>query len=504
MLTHHAARGASLMLTASLLGRVAALLAQVVTGWVLMDEDFGLFATAIGIQAFAGVLQGGNALSYLVTLPPAARRFRTGTVFAISNGFYLIGVVPVLLLAPTLAAYFEEPGLVTLLWIMAATMMISPVRFVLRGRVNSRLAFGTGAAATIINNAFTYPLTIVLAIVLRDATALAIPVLVGSFAEVVFLWIKARPTRDDFRPRGRFLWPLLRQFRWLILGAAMMTLFNRGDYMVAEFLVETSVLGVYYFGYQLAVQPGRLFTTTVLNILVPVVKRLSHDKERLAAALRRLLSTGGFAIAFVNLGMLAIIDPLERLIWTGKWSDTVFTVQVVSIGITYTTILGVGTAPLMAERRYRESVVCGLVRALGIVGGAVFGSLVWGTVDGIAISVCGGMLVSALLGIALVLRWHDVPSVGSLLHILRATVPLIGASLLAAALGSWMLGQLPSDRIDSAISLAVAGIAYLAFATGSLWLVPRETRVEVLRLLPGPIRRRLPSTRLAEASRDEE
>ncbi|MCP4894476.1 MAG: hypothetical protein GY911_11775, partial [Actinomycetales bacterium] len=112
MLTQHAARGASLMLVASLLGRVAALAAQIVTGWILVDDDFGLFATAIGIQAFAGVLQGGNALAYLVTLPPTGRRLRTGTVFALSNGFYLIGVVPMLVLAPSLAAHFEAPGLV--------------------------------------------------------------------------------------------------------------------------------------------------------------------------------------------------------------------------------------------------------------------------------------------------------------------------------------------------------------------------------------------------------
>jgi PST family polysaccharide transporter len=493
MLTQHAARGASLMLIASLLGRVAALAAQVVTGWILVEDDFGLFATAIGIQAFAGVLQGGNALAYLVTLPPTGRRLRTGTVFAISNGFYLIGVVPMLLLAPTLAAYFEAPGLVTLLWIMAATMMISPVRFVLRGRVNSRLAFGTGAMATIINNAFTYPLTIILAIVLRDATALAIPVLVGSIAEILFLWIRARPTRDDFRPRSRFFWPLLRQFRWLLLGAAMMTLFNRGDYMVAEFLVETSVLGVYYFGYQLAVQPGRLFTTTVLNILVPVVKRLSHDKARLAAALRRLLSTGGFAIAFVNLGMLAIIEPLERLIWAGKWSDTVLTVQVVSIGITYTTILGVGTAPLMAERRYRESVICGLVRAMGIVGGAAVGSIMWGTVDGIAIAVSVGMLVSAIIGIALVLRWHDVPAASSIIHILRATVPLVLVSMLAATIGDWTLDRLDPGRLASAIGLCFAGVAYVLFAISSLAVIPSDTRGEVLRLLPGTIRKRIPT-----------
>ncbi|MCP4070100.1 MAG: hypothetical protein GY741_17645, partial [Phycisphaeraceae bacterium] len=100
MLTQHAARGATLMLAASLFGRIAALAAQIVTGLLLADEQFGVFAMAIGIQAIAGILQGGNALSYLVTLPPSGRRFRTGTVFAISNGFYLIGVIPMLVLAP--------------------------------------------------------------------------------------------------------------------------------------------------------------------------------------------------------------------------------------------------------------------------------------------------------------------------------------------------------------------------------------------------------------------
>ena len=504
MLTHHAARGASLMLAASLLGRVAALAAQIVTGWVLLDEEFGLFATAIGILAFAGLLQGGNALAYLVTLPPAGRRLRTGTVFTLSNGFYLIGVVPMLWLAPSLAVYFNEPDLTFLLWIMAATMMLSPVRFVLRARINSRLAFGTGAVATIINNICMYPLTIVLAIVFRDVTSLAIPVLIGSIAEIIFLWIKSRPSADDFRPRIRLVWPLIRQFRWLLLGAAMTTLFNRGDYMAAEFLVETSVLGVYYFGYQLAIQPGQVFTNTVLNIIVPVVKRLSHDRVRLTSALRRLLGTGGFAIAFVNLGMLAIIPPLERLIWAGKWSNTVLTVQLVSIGITYTTILGIGTSPLMAERRYKESVICGLVRATGIVGGAVFGSIVWGSVDGIAASVCGGMLLSAFVGIALVLHWYDVPFTSSIVHILRSTVPLLGASILAATIGVWTMDRLEPGRLDSALALIAAGLSYLALAVGSVTLIPSETRSEIVRLLPNPIRRYVPGAWTPSVRKDEE
>ena len=502
MLTHQAARGASLMLAASLLGRIAALIAQVVTGLVLINEDFGVFAIAIGIQAIAGILQGGDALSYLVTLPPSRRRFRTGTVFGLCNGFYLIGVVPMLIFAPTIAAHFDEPRLVTLFWILAATMMLSPIRFVLRGRINARLAFGAIAKGTVLNNLVAYPLTIVLAIVLRDPTALALPVLLGAVAEVVYLWTRSKPNIDDFRPRRRFVMPLLHQFRWLITGAIMTSLFNQGDYMVAEFLVETAVLGTYFFGYQLAVQPGRLFTTTVLNILVPVVKRLSHDKVRLAAVLRRLLSTGGFAIAAVNLSMLAIIEPLEHLVWAEKWSDTIFTVQVLSVGLTYTTILGIGTSPLIAERRYRENVICSGLRAFAVVGGAAFGGFVWGSVNAISGSVAIAMTVAATIGTGLVLHWHGIPILSGLVHLFRSTVPLVLAAFLTAIIGHQMMEWLEPGRVSAAIALISAGIAYGVLSILSMAIIPADTRREVLRLLPAQIRRFIPASLLQPPTRD--
>ena len=502
MLTHQAARGASLMLAASLVGRVAALIAQVVTGLVLIDEDFGVFAIAIGVQAIAGILQGGNALSYLVTLPPSKRRFRTGTVFGICNGFYLIGVVPMLILAPNIAAHFEEPRLVILLWILAATMMLSPVRFVLRGRVNARLAFGASAKATVLNNLVAYPLTITLAIVFRDPTALALPVLLGALAEVIYLWTRAKPNIEDFRPRRRFVMPLLHQFRWLIAGAILTSLFNRGDYMVTEFLVEIAVLGTYYFGYQLAVQPGRLFTTTVLNILVPVVKRLSHDKIRLAAVVRRLLSTGGFAIAAVNLSMLALIEPLEHLIWAEKWADTIFTVQVLSIGLTYTTILGIGTSPLMAERRYRENVICGVLRAVAVVGGAAFGAVMWGSVNAISGSVATAMTIAAAIGTGFVLHWHGIPIMSGLIHLMRSTVPLVVAALLTALIGHQMMESLEPGRLNAAIALVTAGVSYGVLSILSMAIIPADTRSEVLRLLPGRIRSFIPEALLQPPTRD--
>ena len=64
MLTQRLAGGAGLLLITSFFGRFLALLAQVVTGLVLSDGDFGIYAAAVGLQTIAGITRGGDAQTY--------------------------------------------------------------------------------------------------------------------------------------------------------------------------------------------------------------------------------------------------------------------------------------------------------------------------------------------------------------------------------------------------------------------------------------------------------
>ena len=489
MLTKHATRGASLMLAASLTGRGAALGAQVVTGLLLSEEDFGILAAAIGIQAIAGLFRGADAQSYLVTLAPARRRFRTGTVFWVSMCLYLIGLVPMLVTAPALGHHFNDDRIITLLWILGATMCIAPLRYVLLARINAELKFGSNAIATLVNNFATYPLQILIAIIYRDPVALALPVLVGCIAEVAYLWTVAKPHRCDFIPRRRFLIPVLYKLRWLLCVAAMMSLWTSGDKTVAEFLVPTAILGTYFFGYQLAIQPGRLFSTTVMNVLIPVVRRVAHDPVRLRGAIRRLIGTGGFAVAGINLTLLALIGPIERIVWDGRWAEAVIAVQVLAAALAYTSILGIATAPFLAERRYAESLVINGIRALGVIGGALVGSLVSGTVAGISFWVAVSMTASGVGGIAWIMGRYRVPAIPVLLHLARSTVPLLMAGITAAWIGDAILSAAGQGRWAAVPAFIAAGAIYSILALVSATMLPRDTRREVFDLAKGPIRR---------------
>lgn len=500
MLTKKAAFGTSLLLASSLTGRVMAMAAQFVAGLVLDPRDFGIYASAVGLVAIAGLLRGGNAQSYLVTLPPTNRRLRTGTVYWVSTALYLVGLLPLVIAAPWIAAWMEQPSLTPLIWVVALTTLGAPTRFVLRARLNTRLRFGANAIATFLNDGLTYLLTIVLAITLRSPMALALPVLLGSLVEVAYLARVAEPVKADFQPRRRFVGPILHQMRWLIAVAAMTSLWTSGDYFVAEFLVPVSVLGTYYFGYQLAVQPGRLFNNTVMNVLVPVVRRVRHDPERLRNAIRRLLGTGGFAIAIVNIGLVAGIEPIERLIWNGRWMSANLAVQCLSIGLVYTSMFGIASSPLLAERRYRDALVCNLLRAGGVVGGAAIGSLLGGTVASIAIWVAASMTVTSLAGIGWILRMYEVAITPVLVHLMRCTAPLAVAGLVAAVVGHEVMSGIGDGRLAAIPAGAAALAVYALGIVLVLPLLPGSTRTEVMSLAGAMLKSSLQRLRSRRAS----
>ncbi|MCP4836064.1 MAG: hypothetical protein GY895_15015, partial [Phycisphaera sp.] len=216
---------------------------------------------------------------------------------------------------------------------------------------------------------------------------------------------------------------------------------------------------------------------------------------------RRLLSTGGFAIATINLSMLAMIEPLERVVWNAKWAGAVFTVQILSIGLTFTTILGIGMSPLMAQRRYPESVFCGAIRAVFMMAGAAVGAFVWGTPGGISLAVTGGMLIASILGIGFVLRAYDVPVIAAMLHLTRSTVPVIIAGGFAALVGHLLL-EGTTGRFSGVIALAATGATSLVLLPMTLLAIPTDTRGEIIRILPSPLRRYLPGGATQSGTQD--
>jgi O-antigen/teichoic acid export membrane protein len=490
MLASHASRGAFFLIGANIFSRVIAIFAQLVTGLILTENDFGIYAAAIGIQSMAAITNGGRTQQYLLSLTPATAKRRAGTIWVVSTVLFLLGVIPALALAPWLAEWLDIPQLVPLLWILSGSTLLNPAKATLRALLNIDLKFGRAASADLIGVTTVYTLTIVLAILLRNPLALAIPIFAAHVLETGVLLYWVRPKRQDFRIRLDLFAPLLYRIRWLIGLAIFTALWMQGDFFVAEFLVTPAVLGVYYFAYQLAVQPGRFLNVSLMNVLVPIIRRAGTDSNNLKRSLARLLATGSIAIAGMNFALFAGVGPLERLLWNSKWAAAVLPVQVLLAGLTVSALLGVCASVLLAGQRYKDALVCEGLKAFGVISGAVIGGLVVGSAFSLAVSVSLGLALASVLGLVYLVRRLD----GTLTSLIQALMvgPLLGLIL---AMGANLAGMSAMDLLDGrsggALGFSVAAIVYLIEWLIALRLLPPSLRDDFLQLVPARIRQLL-------------
>ena len=181
--------------------------------------------------------------------------------------------------------------------------------------------------------------------------------------------------------------------------------------------------------------------------------------------------------------------PLERLVWNERWAEAVTAVQVLSAALIYTSILSIATAPFLAERRYGESLVINGIRAAGVLGGAVVGSILSGTATGISTWVAICMSASGFLGIAWVMNRYGVAWRPIILHLLRCTTPLLVAGTIAAWLGALVMDELGPGRWSAVPALLVSGATLTVLGLLATAILPTDTRREVVGLAMGPVRR---------------
>jgi O-antigen/teichoic acid export membrane protein len=221
------------------------------------------------------------------------------------------------------------------------------------------------------------------------------------------------------------------------------------------------------------------------------------------SALQRMLGLGGFAITLINVALLGLIEPVEHLVWGGRWADIVTAVQILTIGLSFASLFNMATAPFMAQRRYRDALLCNGLRAVGVVGGAALGSMIGGSVDSIAAWVSGMMTITSVIGVAWIVRGYGVSAGPIIRHMARCTLPPILAAIAAAAVAAQALDMLGAGRLQAAAATGIAGVTFGIAVLLGVFTLPASVRTQMIDLLPARVRDRLPGF-LRSASTDDD
>jgi len=325
-------RGASWATAAALFTKIAGLAVQWVFGWMLMPEDFELWGIATSLTIFTAALSDGGVLRLLKQQPDRYGELcgPATLVAAVAN---VLGGVLLLVVGWSSRSLYDSDAFMPLLAWLAVGMMIRTPASILKSKLAIDLRFGAVSGVEIASVVVRSTAMIWMATAGYGPLSFVVPPLIATIVEsIVPVFLGAARGFRIWPIRRRTLVEVLAVSRWTVPTTAAGGLTRRGDYLVLG-LVLPGVLGVYFFGYQLAASAIQLFTGGLQSVLLPTLAKLLRDPPRLAASFSRVFRMLAFVTCPAGALLFLAADPGIHLLWQGRWDAAIPVTEAVAASL---------------------------------------------------------------------------------------------------------------------------------------------------------------------------
>ena len=360
---HAVGSGAAWMLTATLMVKVLTFIAQVLVGQMLTKAEFGLVAMAVATTKLLSICQDAGVRDILVQHRPDEYRALSGRIFWFAAWFNVSVAAFIAAVAyPLSNYYFETPELTTMLLILAIAMPLGTPGAILQAKLRLDLRFSATSWLMVVSALLRQVSTVSFAFMSLGAMSFMYPAIICALVESVGAWWLTRDTPWK-RPAERHMWwNVYEQSKWLIFGSMANLLIDRGPYLVMKPVLTrmgvanetaTVINGIYYWAYEMTAQIGVLLSYNLQLVLTPVFSRLRDDVVRMREAALRSLSGMMMVGSIASLGLGVVMDPLEKLIFNGKWSAATPAVMIFGLFFPFRILYGLTTAIMVARKHTR-------------------------------------------------------------------------------------------------------------------------------------------------------
>lgn len=317
-----AARGVRWVTLQSLGVKVVTLLGQILLGWYLLPEDFGVIGLATTVTMYAALVERAGIREVLIQRGRNIDRWtRIGVPFALSLG--LSETLLVLALAPVAARAYGEPQLLAVLGVLSLQGLPRAAAIPAEAKLLRQMRFREVAVSQWGVAVFTTVLMVLLAWWGWGAMSFALPRPIAMTWRAAWLWWAARPAFEWRRLHVR-RWPLLAGDSALLLaGNLMITFTQQGDYMLLGLYHPSEVVGRYFFAFALSMQTLQVIMPNLSAVFFPALARLQKEPRRQADAFLRTSSLLAAVVMPVGALQAAFAGPMVRLIFPQRWEPTI-------------------------------------------------------------------------------------------------------------------------------------------------------------------------------------
>ncbi|MEZ5512272.1 MAG: lipopolysaccharide biosynthesis protein [Steroidobacteraceae bacterium] len=426
---------------------------------LLEPRDYGLLALAtivIGFIALFSELGLGAGLVQAHTVDDARARTASGVIIALN----LMIAVLLVVAAPFIAAWFNEPALTPVMRVLTLELVISSFAAVPSALLERQLRFRELSLALIIGNVSGSAVTVIAALsglgvwslVLGAMTIAVTRTLALLFYHGGIVW---PPLSLDLTPVRE-----LARFSGHVIGARVLWYwYSQSDQVIVGRMLHGAQLGNYNVASQLAALPVGKVMDTVNRVSFPVLSRLREDVDTLRVTCQRLL--GLFAVYSIGVcwGLASVAADFVHVVLGPQWYKAVPVLAILALVAPLRTISSLHntmtTAVGSPQAATKELALASFITPLAILAGATWNGLNGAAIAWLGVSPVLYVLSAWLTANALQLRLRDCVKP-------LATPMLCGAIMYAVV---WVTGVGLAARVPAAgllvIKILAGAAAYL-------------------------------------------
>lgn len=450
-------------------------LVMVVLARLLTPEDFGLIAMLLVFTSIGTLLvDSGFGVALIQRQQTTADDETTVFIFTLCISIVTAGIL--MLAAPAIAAFFNQPKLVELSRVMAVIFPLGAFASVPDALLTMKLDFKARARAEVVASLCSGAVAVALALRGFGVWSLAWQSMVSIGVRGLLLWVYS-----GWRPRGRYRRASFRSLfgfgGYMLLSGLLNAVAMRLQSLLIGKLFDARTLGFYTLAQNTQQAPASLIDGILKRVGLPVFSTIAQDRAKLRSAFRASLRMVMFLFVPCMVGIALVAKPLIAVIYGERWVSAAPILSILSLSAALWPIHVLNLAAIGAQGR--SDLLLRVEVAKQLIGIALIATFAhWGP-----IAIAWAVLVSGFFSVAINAYYSKKLLDYGVLAQLADQAATFGLSLLAAGVGWMILHWAPPGPLPMLGAIAIAAVVYglLAILTRNVALDGLLSVVRALR-----------------------
>ncbi|MBV1929199.1 MAG: oligosaccharide flippase family protein [Gammaproteobacteria bacterium] len=307
---------------------------QLVLGWLLVPNDFGLYAIAVSVGIFVGMMRNGGVEQVLIQkgkdfseiLPTAA---------SYSLSFNILAMLAFLAIAPTVSNIYDDSRLLNMLIIMSLVLPAGTPAVLYRAKLSIDRRYKELALLKTTSASIRQIMVLVFALNGYGVYSFVLPMIIEVLIEVIIGYYYTRISVTPLRFDLAVVKNLFLSCKWMMLASVMLGLATTGDFFLLGLFISKEQLGIYFFGLQLVVAVSTVFSTAIQGVMLPALMPVVNDPKKFTESYTQALSK----IFFISMPLAVVLSassqPIIHWAWNGKWDEAINISQIMFLGMPF-------------------------------------------------------------------------------------------------------------------------------------------------------------------------